>query len=85
MSAHKGTVIQIHLDDGIRTGLVTTVGPKWLSMIWPDSSGMRICKVKLATARYTEMDYPAKRARKMLRKCGLNFGITKAARRALAG
>jgi len=81
----KNTVITIHLDDGVRTGLVVTVGPKWMSVIWPDSSGMRIEKVKKSTARFTVLDYPVKRARKMLRKCGLSFGITKSARRALAG
>jgi len=81
----KDTVIRIHLDDGIRTGLVVTVGPKWLSVIWPDSSGMRIEKVELSTARFDVVEYPVKRARKKLRKCGLSFGITKSARRALAG
>lgn len=81
----KDTVISIHLDDGIRTGLVVAVGPKWLSVIWPDSSGMRITKVKESTARYTVIEYPAKRARKLLRQSGKAFGITKAARRAIAG
>ena len=81
----KNTVITIHLDDGVRTGLVVAVGPKWLSVVWPDSSGMRIEKVKKSTARFIVIEYPAKRARKMLRKCGLSFGITKSARRALAG
>jgi hypothetical protein len=82
----KGTVISIHLDDGIRTGLVVAVGPKWMSVIWPDSSGMKIHKVKQSVARYhVYEDYPVKRARKLLRRAGTNFGITKAARRALAG
>lgn len=81
----KDNVITIHLDDGFRTGLVVAVGPKWLSVIWPDSSGMKIRKVKKTTARYRVIDYPANRARKIMRKCGISFGITKSARRALAG
>lgn len=80
----KDSVITLHLDDGCRTGLVVAVGPKWLSVIWPDSSGMRIEKVQKSTARYSVVDYPAKRARKTLRHCGKTFGITKAARRAIA-
>lgn len=79
----KNTVIQIHLDDGIRTGLVVAVGPKWLSVIWPHSGGMKIRKVRQSTARYSVLDYPVKRARKMLRDCGKLFGITKAAQRVL--
>lgn len=79
----KNTVIQVHEDDGVRTGLVVTVGRKWLGVIWPDSSGMAINKVSIKSGRYHELDYPVKKARRRLRKCATNFGITKAGRIAL--
>jgi hypothetical protein len=79
----KNTVIQVHEDEGVRTGLVVTVGPKWLGVIWPDSSGMAINKVDRKAGRFHELDYPVKKARRKLRKMAACFGITKAARRLL--
>jgi len=79
----KNTVVTVHEDEGVRTGLVVTVGPKWLGVIWPDSSGMTINKVAIDGGRYHEIDYPIKKARRRLRKCATNFGITKAGRLAL--
>ncbi len=79
----KNKVVQVHEDEGVRTGLVVTVGPKWLGVIWPDSSGMTIHKVDRKAGRFHELDYPVKKARRKLRKCAANFGITKAGRRAL--
>ena len=83
MSAGKDTVIRIHEDEGYRTGLVVAVGPKYLQVIWPDSSGMKIRKIKISTARYLVIDYPVAKCKRILRKCGASFGITKSARRAL--
>ena len=79
----KNKVVQVHEDEGVRTGLVVTVGPKWLGVIWPDSSGMTINKVDRKAGRFHELDYPVKKARRRLRKCAANFGITKAGRVAL--
>lgn len=77
------TIIRVHEDEGIRTALVTTIGPKFAHMIWADSSGMKLHKIRLAGIRYEVLDYPVKRAKVMFRKMGKNFGITKSARRAL--
>lgn len=78
----KDSVIRLHEDEGYRTGLVVSVGHKYIGVIYPDSSGMRIRKVKL-DSRYTVLDYPTNKAKKKLRECGKNFGITKTAKVAL--
>ena len=79
----KNAVITVHDDDGIRTGLVTAVGPKFISVVWPDSSGIRIRKIG-RDARYRVLDgYNLNKAKRHLRRCGRNFGITKAAKTAL--
>jgi hypothetical protein len=79
----KDSVISLHEDEGYRTGIVVSVGPKFIGVIYPDSSGIRIRKIKKDAANITVMDYPVNRAKKMLRKCGKNFGITKGAKTAL--
>lgn len=77
-------VIQIHEDEGIRTGVLVAEGPKFISVIWPDSGGMRIRKIEKARGtRFTVLDYPLAKAKKTLRKCGKKFGITKGAKKAL--
>lgn len=80
-------VISIHEDEGVRTALVVAEGPKFLAVIWPDSAGMRIRKIRKSPGlRITELpDYPVARAKKIMRKCGRNFGITKGAKKALRG
>lgn len=78
----KNTVVTVHDDEGVRTGLVVTVGPKWLGVIWPDSSGMTINKVDI-NGRYHAIEYPIKKARRRLRKFAALVGITKAGRIAL--
>lgn len=83
MNADKNSVISLHEDEGYRTGLVVAAGPKYLQVIWPDSSGMKIRKVDVRTARYTVIDYPVAKCKRKLRACGKAFGITKSARRAL--
>ncbi len=80
--------IQIHTDEGIRSGVLVTEGRKYLSFCWPDSAGIRVHKMPKST-RYTELQkngkpYPVNRAKRMLKSMGRKFGITKAARRALA-
>lgn len=79
----KDSVITTHNEDGIRTGLVVSEGPKYLGVIWPDSSGLRINKIAKRTARFTVLTYNLNRAKKHLRRCGRTFGITKAAKAAL--
>ena len=79
----KDKIIQIHVDGGIRVGLVVSVGRKYLGVVWPDSSGMRINKIPVGP-RYKELEYPLAKAKQTLRQCGRNFGITKSCRRALA-
>ena len=83
MIADKGNVITLHEDEGYRSGLVVAVGPKYLQVIWPDSSGMKIHKVPVRTARYEVIEYPVAKCKRILRRCGKAFGITKSARRAL--
>lgn len=78
----KDSIITIHEDDGYKTGLVVAVGHKYISVIYPDSSGMRIKKVPV-DAKYEVIDYPTKKAKVKLRKCGKAFGITKGAKKAL--
>ncbi len=77
-------VVQVHEDEGIRTGLVARVGPKFVSVIWPDSRGITINRLLKDEVRLKVLDYPAKRAKAILLRCGRSFGITKSARRALA-
>lgn len=79
----KNQVVTVHDDEGVRTGLVVTVGPKWLGVIWPDSSGMTINKVDREAGRYHSIEYPTKKARRRLRKFAASVGITKAGRIAL--
>lgn len=78
----KDSVIRLHEDEGYRTGLVVSVGHKYIGVIYPDSKGMKIRKIKL-DSKYSVIDYPTNKAKKMLRKCGRNFGITKGAKVAL--
>ena len=83
IGADKDSVITLHEDEGYRTGLVVSVGPKYMQVIWPDSSGMKIRKIDVRIARYTVIDYPVAKCKRILRRCGKSFGITKSARRAL--
>ena len=79
----KGIVISTLTDTGYHTGLVVSDGSKYLGVIWPDSSGIRINKIDKKTARYTVLEYSENKAKRVLRRCGRNFGITKGARCAL--
>ena len=79
----KDSIITTHNEDGVRTGLVVSDGPKFLGVIWPDSSGVRVNKVEKRTARITVLDYNLNKAKRSLRRCGKSFGITKSAKRAL--
>lgn len=79
----KDSVIKIHEDTGYKTALVVSVGPKFVGVIYPDSGGIKIRKVKKASMKYEVIDYPVKRAKVKLRKCGKAFGITKSAKVAL--
>ncbi len=78
----KDSVISIHEDEGYKTGLVVGVGHKFLRVIYPDSSGIKIRKIAL-DSKYNVIDYPTNRAKRKLRECGKNFGITKSAKVAL--
>ena len=78
----KDSVITIHEDDGYKTALVVTVGHKYIGVIYPDCKGIRIRKIK-KDASYTVIDYPTNRAKRKLKVCGKNFGITKTAKKAL--
>jgi len=78
----KDSVISIHEDEGYKTGLVVGVGHKFLRVIYPDSAGIKIRKIAL-DSKYNVIDYPTNRAKRKLRECGKNFGITKSAKVAL--
>ena len=58
----KDSIITTHNEDGVRTGLVVSDGPKFLGVIWPDSSGVRVNKVEKRTARITVLDYNLNKA-----------------------
>jgi len=77
------TIINVHEDEGYRVALVVAVGPKFVQMIWADSSGMKIHKLPTSTLKFTTMEYPLAKAKKAMRLMGTRFGITKSARRAL--
>ncbi len=79
----KQKVVTIHEDEGYRTGIIVSTGPKYCGVIWPDSSGITINKVPMTDLNFNEIDYSLDKAKKLLRACGKKFGITKAARRAL--
>ncbi len=79
------TIIQLRADEGVRTALVVTVGPKWATLLWADSAGMKLRKLKVGAVRYTELDYPLARAKRHFRRMCRNFGATKSAKRALRG
>jgi hypothetical protein len=79
------TIIQVHEDEGYRTALVTSIGPKFISLIWADSAGIKIRKILTNEIRARELDYPTKKAKVAFRKMGRDFGITKSAKRALRG
>ena len=71
------------VESSVRTALLVSKGPKWMQVIWPDSAGIAINKVPVEYT-FTELaDYPIEKAKRALRRMGRNFGITKAARKAL--
>ena len=81
------TIIRVHEDEGVRTALVVTVGPKFVSLIWPDSAGMKIRKLPNdRRLRYDVLeDYPVRKAKRAMRAMCKRFGVTKSARLALRG
>lgn len=78
-------IIRVHEDEGVRTALVVTVGPKWATLIWPDSAGIKLRKLRVADVRYTVLDYPLAKAKRHFRRMCRNFGATQSAKRALRG
>ena len=78
-------VVRVHEDEGYRTGILVTEGPAWVHILWLDDSGVKINKV--ANDRHLKVSelvgYPIARAKKLLRRCGRTFGITKSAKKAL--
>lgn len=78
-------VIRIHTDEGVRTALVTAVGPKFTRLIWIDDRkpGVRVNKVRNNEVRATTLDYPLAKAKRGFRKAGAHLGITKTARKEL--
>jgi hypothetical protein len=78
----KDSVITIHEDEGYKTALVVGVGPKFIRVIYPDSAGIKIRKLK-TDSNYVVIDYPTNRAKRKLKACGKSFGITKSAKQAL--
>lgn len=79
----KNAVVQIHFDEGYRTGLVVSEGPKFFGVIWPDSAGMKIRKIRKDAKMNVISGYSLPKAKRRLRKCGKLFGITKSAKKAL--
>lgn len=73
-------VQRFHSADGFMTVLLVTVGPKFVSIIPMDSSGIRIVKVPASDQRYMKpMDYPIEKALRHFRHAARNFGCTQAA------
>jgi hypothetical protein len=85
-------LIKFHTDDGsVRCALIVKVGLKYTSLVWADdrTPGLRVNKVPHDHLRnappllYKGKPYPLTRAKKLLRKMGRTFGITKSAKIAL--
>ena len=80
-------VVQVHTADGFKSGLLVTVGRKYLSIIFPDSAGIRIKRMPLSTQyrelQYRDKPYPVGRAKRLIKAMGKSFGITKSAKRIL--
>ena len=94
MIVMNSVVATVHTDEGYYTGLLITMGTKYASMIWPESTGMRINRLPLSTYNHKrrktfalnlvlDPDYNVDKAKKHLRQCGRRFGITKAAKQEL--
>jgi hypothetical protein len=67
--------------------LVTKYGPKWIHLMYLDSSGLKIEKVPSKDHRWmTPMEnYPLKRAVNHFKRAAKKFGATNAALTALKG
>ncbi len=85
-------LISFHTTDGsVRAAMIVKVGQKYTSLVWTDDRkpGVRINKVPHEHLRnsppllYKGKPYPLARAKKLFRKMGRTFGITKSAKIAL--
>ncbi len=89
-------VVTVHDGSGYRTGLLVIEGPKYASLIWADSTGVRVTRLpweekgrygvvrlSLRPVDYKGKAYPIARAKRFLRGAGRRFGITKEAKRLL--
>lgn len=64
------------------TAFIVAEGRKWMRVIWPDASGIRIRRVSNGS-KFFPIDYSDAKAKRHLRRMGKTFGITKSARKAL--
>lgn len=72
------------IESSVRTALLVAEGRKWMQVIWPDSAGITINRIPVEDYFYTELGgYSIAKVKRALRRMGRNFGITKAARKAL--
>jgi hypothetical protein len=79
-------IIRLHQDEGVRTALVVKVTPQYVRLIWPDSAGMKIRKLRNDRyLRYDVLEYSVRECKRRMRKMCKAFGSTKTARAALRG
>ena len=65
---------------GTYTVLLAKVGRKFIHVIFMDSGGIKLQRMKIGELSYmTDTDYPLKRAVRKFRSAGRRFGITKSA------
>ena len=83
-------IVSYHSSDNCATALVVKEARLYMYIIQVEASGLRIRKIPKTEARYfSDLEYkgkpyPVKRAVRLYKQYGKTYGITKAARKALA-
>ena len=84
-------VITLRTEEGYRSAILLTTGPKYAQVVWADDRkpGVRVNKIPKHWLRYSApllrngKPYNISRAKRMFRKMGRTLGITKSAKKAL--
>lgn len=84
-------IVDYHTELGHTSALIIDRGTKWMSIIPIESHAVRVRRVPLTEERYMTpatfngKPYPITRAVRHYKKHAKSFGITKSAKRVLAG
>ena len=86
MTTKKPFVGNFWIDDAWRAGLVTSIGTKWMTVVYMDSP-VRIVRLPVSERPRPigSTEYPVGRAARKFRSAGKRLGITKSAKSALRG